>query len=297
MNQPTKAKLPTSGRSLPLSFFGRKTNWWLIAGYLALIVFVFWTIIPIYWMVLTSFKSGVSLYNFDEALWPRTFVLDGYRDTLVKSPFPTFFMNSFIVAVSTTIVSAILGSLAAYAITRLHFLGRNVSARVLVAAYLAPSSMLFIPMYALMSWLKLTNTLWGLALAYLTFTIPFCTWMLIGYFKSIPVELEEAALVDGANRFTALWRIIVPLSAPAMVVVAIFAFTLSWNEFTYALVLVQRKDVVTAPIGLTFFQVGDMLNWVAIMAAATMMSIPPVLLYLVGQRWVVSGWTMGAVKG
>jgi multiple sugar transport system permease protein len=295
MNQPVKAKLPTSGRSL--RFFGRKTNWWLIAGYLALIVFVFWTIIPIYWMVLTSFKSGVSLYNFDEALWPRTFVLDGYRDTLVKSPFPTFFMNSFIVAVSTTIVSAILGSLAAYAITRLHFLGRNVSARVLVAAYLAPSSMLFIPMYALMSWLKLTNTLWGLALAYLTFTIPFCTWMLIGYFKSIPVELEEAALVDGANRFTALWRIIVPLSAPAMVVVAIFAFTLSWNEFTYALVLVQRKDVVTAPIGLTFFQVGDMLNWVAIMAAATMMSIPPVVLYLVGQRWVVSGWTMGAVKG
>jgi multiple sugar transport system permease protein len=121
--------------------------------------------------------------------------------------------------------------------------------------------------------------------------------MLIGYFKSIPVELEEAALVDGANRITALWRIIIPLSAPAMVVVAIFAFTLSWNEFTYALVLVQKKEVVTAPIGLTFFQVGDMLNWVAIMSAATMMSIPPVLLYLIGQRWVVAGWTMGAVKG
>ncbi len=277
--------------------FQRRINWWMVAGYTVLIIFTIWAVVPIYWMVLTSFKTGVSLYNFDEALWPRALVLDGYRDTLLRSPFPTFFLNSFLVAASTTILSAVLGSFAAYAITRLRFTGKNGAARVLVAAYLAPSSMLFIPMFALMVWLKLSNTLFGLGLSHLTFTIPFCTWMLIGYFKSIPVELEEAALVDGATRITALWRIIVPLSAPAMVVVAIFAFTLSWNEFTYALVLVQKKEVMTAPVGLTFFQVGDMLNWVAIMAAATLMSLPPVIMYLVGQRWVVAGWTMGAVKG
>jgi multiple sugar transport system permease protein len=187
--------------------------------------------------------------------------------------------------------------MAGYAISRLHFRGRALMARTLIYSYLVPASILFIPLFVLMVRLGLTNSLVGLSLAYLTFTVPFCTWMLIGYFRTVPVELEEAALVDGATKWTVLWRIIVPLSAPAMVVVAVFSFTLSWNEFLYALVLVQNKEFMTAPVGLTSFQIADQTFWGAMMSASTIMSIPPLLLYLVGQRWVIAGWTLGSVKG
>jgi multiple sugar transport system permease protein len=133
-------------------------------------------------------------------------------------------------------------------------------------------------------------------MTYLTFTVPFATWMLIGYFKSLPIELEEAAMMDGASRLTTLWRIVMPLSAPAVVVVAVFSFTLSWNEFLLALVLLTSKDKLTAPIGLSSYIVADVFYWGQMMAAATLMSIPPLLLYLIGQRWVIAGWTAGAVK-
>ena len=142
----------------------------------------------------------------------------------------------------------------------------------------------------------LRDSLVGLTLAHLTFSVPFSTWVLMGYFKTIPVELEEAALVDGANRFTLLWRIVLPLAAPAVVVCAVFAFTASWRELLYALVLTQAKDKMTAPIGLTAYVVGDTFYWGQMMAAATLLSLPPLLLYLFGQRWVIQGWTAGAVK-
>jgi multiple sugar transport system permease protein len=165
-----------------------------------------------------------------------------------------------------------------------------------VYAYLAPGTILFIPLYVMAGNFGLRDSLAGLVLAHLTFSVPFSTWMLMGYFKTLPVELEEAALVDGASRWIALWRIVLPLAAPAVVVCAVFAFTLSWNEFLYALVLVQAKDKMTAPIGLTSYVVGDTFYWGQMMAAATIVSIPPLLLYLFGQRWVIQGWTAGAVK-
>ena len=207
------------------------------------------------------------------------------------------FMNSLIVAVATTLIAVVLGvdgRLRADPPALLR--ARLRLARVLVYAYLAPGTMLFIPLFVMMNNLGLRDSLVGLVLAHLTFSVPFATWMLMGYFKTIPIELEEAALVDGASRLTALWRIILPLAAPAIVVVAVFAFTLSWNEFLYALVLVQAKDKMTAPIGLTAYVVGDTFYWGQMMAAATIMSLPPLLLYLFGQRWVIQGWTAGAVK-
>jgi multiple sugar transport system permease protein len=148
----------------------------------------------------------------------------------------------------------------------------------------------------MMSNIGLRDNLFGLGLTYLTFSVPFATWMLIGYFKSLPIELEEAAMVDGASRLTILWRIVLPLSAPAIVVVAVFSFTGSWNEFLYALVLISSVDKFTAPVGLTSYQVADVTYWGQLMAAATIMSLPPLLLYLIGQRWVIAGWTAGAVK-
>ena len=186
--------------------------------------------------------------------------------------------------------------MAGYALTRLQFFGRAALARLLIYAYLAPGTILFIPIFMMMNRLGLRDNLLGLILAYLTFTLPFATWMLMGYFRSVPIELEEAALIDGASRWRVLWRIVVPLSLPAIVVAAVFAFTLSWNEFLYALVLLQREDVMTAPVGLSAYVIGDQFYWGQMMAAATIMSLPPLIVYLFGQRWVIAGWAAGAVK-
>jgi multiple sugar transport system permease protein len=275
----------------------RKNRGWLALGYVLILLFAIWAAVPFYWIILTSFKSEGEILTPTASLLPKSFTLNHYTSTFVKTGFPGFIKNSRIVALSTTALSVVVGSMAGYAITRLRFRWRDSLARILIYSYLVPGSILFIPLFALMVWLKLTNSLVGLSLAYLTFTVPFCTWMLIGYFRTIPLELEEAALVDGATRWTVLWRIIVPLSAPAMVVVAVFSFTLSWNEFLYALVLIQNKDYMTAPVGLNSFQVADQTYWGAMMAASTLMSLPPLLLYLVGQRWVIAGWTLGSVKG
>jgi multiple sugar transport system permease protein len=284
-------------RSIPIvSYLAKKDRGWLLLGYLIIAVLAIWTIIPIYWQILTSFKSEAEINTVEVVLFPREFTFYHYYEVFATSKFPIFFRNSFAVAFATMIVAMVFGSMGGYAMTRLRFLGRTTLARLLIYSYLAPGSILFIPIYAMFVTLGLTNSLVGVAIAYLTFTVPFCTWMLMGYFRSIPHELEEAALVDGATRWIALWRIIVPLAAPALVVVAVFSFTLSWNEFVYALVLLQKEDLLTAPVGLTYFTIGDTTYWGAMMAASSLMMLLPVALYFFAQRWVVSGWTLGAVK-
>ncbi len=284
-------------RTLPLvGYLGKRNRGWLLLGYLILLAAALWTIVPIYWMILTSVKTEAEINTVEVVFFPQHFSLEHYLAVFTASKFPLFFRNSFVIAAVTTAAATFVGSMGAYSLTRLRFVGRKTFARLLVYSYLAPGSILFIPIYAMFVRLGLTNNLGGVSLAYLTFTVPFCTWMLMGYFRSIPVELEEAALVDGATRWTALWRIIVPLAAPAFVVVAVFSFTLSWNEFTYALVLLQQEDLLTAPVGLTYFTIGDTTYWGSMMAASSLMMLLPVLLYLLGQRWVVSGWTLGAVK-
>jgi multiple sugar transport system permease protein len=279
------------------SWIARKNRGWYLLAYLGLAVLSLWTILPFYWQVATSLRSDVDLYSPTVSLIPRTVTLEHYQQVFgPSSQFLVQFENSVVVALATTFVAIILGALAGYALTRLSFFGRAGLARILVYAYLAPGTLLFIPLFVMMNNLNLRDTLVGLMLAHLTFAVPFSTWMLMGYFRGLPIELEEAAMVDGASRLQALWRIVMPLAAPAVVVVAVFAFTLSWNEFLYALVLVQATDKMTAPIGLTSYVVADVFYWGQMMAAATVMSVPPLLLYLFGQRWVVQGWTAGAVK-
>lgn len=279
------------------AFLSQKDRGWLALGYLILAAITVWTMLPVYWMIVTSIKPDAAAYDVQTSILPSAATLQHYATVLFNSQFPVFFRNSFLVAVGATILATIVGSMAGYSLMRLRFAGRVAIARLLIYSYLAPGSVLFIPIFMMMVKLKLTNSLPGLTLGYLTFTVPFSTWMLMGYLRSIPRELEEAALVDGATRWTALWRIVLPLAAPALVVVAVFSFTLSWNEFLYALVLVQKPNVMTAPVGLAALQVGDVFYWGEMMAAATVMSIPPLLLYFFGQRWVVAGWTVGAVKG
>ena len=266
-------------------------------GNALLVVMLVWTLMPFYWMVATSLKKDKEIYGFEATLIPRQPNLDAYRRLFAQTPFVLYLRNSTIIAVSTTVASLVLGCLGAYALARLRFRGRTFIARGLIFTYLVPQSLLFIPLFAVMAALALTDTLKGLTLAYLGFTLPFCTWLLLGYFRSVPLELEEAALVDGCSRLGALVRIILPMSLPALAVVAFFSFTQAWNEFLYANVFVNSVDARTITTGLTLFVVEDVFFWGPMMAAACLATVPPVVVYLVFQRWVVKGLTLGAVKG
>ena len=266
-------------------------------GNLLLAVMLVWTLVPFYWMVATSLKADREIYGFEATLVPHHPTLAAYRRLFAQTPFLKYVRNSTVIAVSTTVASLVFGCLGAYALARLRFPGRALVARGLVFTYLVPPSLLFIPLFAVMSTLRLTDSHEGLILAYLGFTVPFCTWLLMGYFRSVPLELEEAALVDGCSRMGSLLRVILPMSLPALAVVAFFSFTQAWNEFLYAQVFVNSVEVRTVTTGLTLFIVEDVFFWGPMMGAAFLATIPPVAIYLVFQRWVVKGLTLGAVKG
>ena len=273
----------------------RRAFKWLGNG--LLVVMLVWTLVPFYWMFATSIKKDKEIYGFEATLIPRQPTLDGYRRLFATTPFVKYMRNSAIISVSTTLASLVFGCLGAYALARLRFPGRALIARGLIFTYLVPPALLFIPLFTVMSTLALTDTRTGLTLAYLGFTVPFSTWLLLGYFRSVPFELEEAALVDGCSRLSALLRVILPMSLPALAVVAFFSFTQAWNEFLYANVFVNSVEVRTITTGLTLFIVEDVFFWGPMMGAACIATLPPLLLYLVFQRWVVKGLTLGAVKG
>jgi multiple sugar transport system permease protein len=264
-------------------------------GVLALMVL--WTAIPFYWMIATSLKHDKEIYGYEATLIPERPTLANYATVFRETPYMLYLRNSVVVAVGSTVLSMIIAVLGAYAIARLDFPGRALLARGLVFTYLVPTSLLFIPMFAMMSAFRLTDSLYGLTIAYLGFDVPFCTWLLMGYFKSVPVELEEAARVDGCNRVSALVRIVLPMSLPALVVVTFFSFTHAWNEFLYAHVFTSTTSARTVTTGLVNFMSQDVFFWGPLMASTVMSALPPVLMFLVFQRWVVKGLTLGGVKG
>lgn len=266
-------------------------------GNAALLVMLLWTMIPFYWMIATSLKFDKETYGYEATLIPQRPTLSNYATVFRETPYLLYLRNSVAVAVGSTVLSMIIAVLGAYAIARLNFPGRAFLARTLVFTYLVPTSLLFIPMFALMSALRLTDSLHGLTIAYLGFDVPFCTWLLMGYFKSVPVELEEAARVDGCNRVGALLRIVLPMSLPALVVVTFFSFTHAWNEFLYAYVFTSTTSARTVTTGLVNFMSQDVFFWGPLMASTVMSALPPVLMFLVFQRWVVKGLTLGGVKG
>jgi multiple sugar transport system permease protein len=268
---------------------------WVFATYAALIFFLLWTIIPFIWMMLASVKTNREIYQ-DFTLLPKEVYLGHYQD-LLGGRFMLWMRNSTLVAVVATTLSIILGSLGAYAVTRLRFAGRGLMARGLIFTYLIPGSLLFIPLFQIVAWLDLVDSLAGLMLVYPTFTLPFCTWMLLSYFRSIPVELEEAALIDGCSRLGVLFRITMPLSAPAIAVVCLFSFTQSWNEFLYALVFTNSVATRTVTVGLTQMLGEDVFYWGQMMGGSLLAALPPVIMYTLAQRLVIQGLVGGAVKG
>jgi multiple sugar transport system permease protein len=263
---------------------------------IGLTIALVWTLFPYAWILSTSLKPNRDIF-VESSIIPARFTLEHYEYIFRNDDFRTYFKNSALVAVSTTFIAMIIAVLAAYALTRLRFAGREFVARATIVTYLIPASLLFIPLFQVAFQLHLTDKVWGLVVIYLIFSVPFSTWMTISYFNTVPSELQDAALVDGASRLRALFSIFIPLSLPALAVVALFTFTVAWNEFLFALLLIGRDSQKTIPVGLTEFVRGDTYQWGRLMAGSLIASLPPVLIYFASQRWVVSGLAGGAIKG
>jgi multiple sugar transport system permease protein len=270
----------------------------VVTVYVPLAIFVFVLLFPFYWMAITSFKPNDELYNFKahNPFWISSPTLANVKKLLFQTDYPAWLVNTMTVAVAATFLSIFASVLAAYAITRLRFRGAQTVGLLIFLAYLVPPSILFIPLATMVYGLEIYDTNWALILTYPTFLIPFCTWLLMGYFKSIPYELEECALIDGATRLQILWKITLPLSVPGLISAGIFAFTLSWNEFIYALAFVSSSEQKTVPVGvLTQLVEGDIYHWGSLMAGALLGSVPVALLYSFFVEHYVSSLT-GAVK-
>lgn len=269
----------------------------VVTVYAPLAVFVFVLLFPFYWMVITTFKPNAELLSREgNPFWVLQPTLAHIEKLLFQTSYPQWMWNTVVVSVVSTFTSLAASVLAAYAIERLRFRGARPTGLAIFLAYLVPPSILFIPLAAIVFQLGLFDTRWALILTYPTFLIPFCTWLLMGYFRSIPYELEECALIDGASRWQILVKIILPLSVPGLISAGIFAFTLSWNEFIYALTFVSSSETKTVPVGVvTELVEGDVYHWGSLMAGALLGSLPVAIMYSFFVEHYVSGMT-GAVK-
>jgi multiple sugar transport system permease protein len=270
----------------------------VFALYLPLAFFLVAMLFPFYWMAITSIKPNRELYS--QRVMPLIVhqpTLKHYVDLFEQTNFLTWTANTLLVAVVTTIVSLVLGVMIAYPLARLNFPGAAVVAIGVAATYLVPQPLLFIPMADIINKLDLGNTLSAVMLTYPTLLIPFCAWLLMGYFKSVPRELEEAARIDGASRWQAMLRVVLPLCTPGLLSAGIFAFTLAQNEFLYALIFLTRSEVRTVPVGaITELIRGDVFYWGQLMAAALLGSVPVAVIYSFFVDYYVAGLTAGSVK-
>jgi multiple sugar transport system permease protein len=274
--------------------FKRVFTFWL-----PLIAFIVITLFPFYWMLIASLKPNNELYNLRNfPFWVFNPTLDHYKYLFTNTMYARWLMNTLLIASVSTLISLVFGILAGYALARLRFFGAGALGVAIFVSYLVPQTLLFIPMFDVIKTLNIGDTYWALILTYPTFLIPFCTALLMGYFKSIPRELEESALIDGSSRMRALVEIVLPLAMPGILSAGIFAFTLSWNEFIYALVFVTTTPMKTLPVGVVNELIrGDVFFWGSLMAGALLGSVPVALIYSFFVEYYVAGLTAGAVKG
>ena len=270
-----------------------------IALHLGLAPFLLFAVFPFYFMALTSLKTDRELY--DRTAVPLLIrqgpTLDHYKTLIKDTAFLTWTKNSLLITLIATTASVVIGTVAAYALARLRFFGVGPFGMGIFVTYLVPTSLLFLPLAQVVHWLWLADSKWALVVTYPTFLVPFCTWLLMGYFRTVPKEVEECAMVDGATRIQALMRIVLPIAIPGLVCAALFAFTLSWNEFIYALTFTSSSEEITASVGITQELIrGDIYYWGGLMAGAVLGSVPIVILYVFFLDYYVSGLTAGAVK-
>ena len=269
----------------------------VVTVYIPLFIFLFVLLFPFYWMVVTSFKPNAELLSSSgNPFWIINPTIDHYKRLLFHTEYPSWMWNTILISVTATFGSLAASVLAAYSIERLRFKGSRHVGMGIFLAYLIPPSILFIPLATMVFQVGIFDSKLALILTYPTFLIPFCTWLLMGYFRSIPFELEECALIDGATRWQILVKIVLPLAVPGLISAGIFAFTLSWNEFIYALTFISSSENKTVPVGvITELVEGDVYHWGPLMAGALMGSLPVAIMYSFFVEYYVSGMT-GSVK-
>ncbi|PYG88722.1 multiple sugar transport system permease protein/raffinose/stachyose/melibiose transport system permease protein [Ruminiclostridium sufflavum DSM 19573] len=258
------------------------------------------TLFPFVWMISTSFKPANEVYSYPPTFVPVEASISGYIEILTKNSssfnFIKWTANSAVIAVFTTIFAMLIASLGGYGLSRFKFKCKGALTYTILTSQVLPGSLLIVPLYIIMSNLKLLDTHLGLILAYATFSVPFCTWMMKGFFDTIPASIDEAAMVDGANRFGLFTTIIIPLTAPGLVATGLFSFITGWNEYLFASVFMKNYKNWTLPVGIASFQGQYTTNWATIMAGSVLITLPVVVLFLLLQKHLVSGMTAGAVK-
>ncbi|MCB0072427.1 MAG: carbohydrate ABC transporter permease [Caldilineaceae bacterium] len=270
---------------------GQKILYYSLLVLLALVI-----LFPIYYMLLISLKLPKDIYRSPSIL-PINATLRNYVDLFVKMGFLVNLRNSLIVCGMATLISVFISCMAAYSLVRLKYRYRDWIGRLILFTYLTPSALLFIPLAVIIARLGMGNTLYGLIFVYLTFATPLSTWLLMGYFRAIPADLEEQAMVDGSTRLQAMLRIVLPLTAPGLVAVSVFTFTGAWNELLLALIFITSPTKHTVPVAVSYLITGDVFRWGLIMAASVSAAVPVMVLYFLAQRFVVQGLAAGAVKG
>jgi multiple sugar transport system permease protein len=267
------------------------------AGWILLAVVLVVALFPPYFMMVTALHPPSLSFSRTPTLFSTDLSLRAFTELFDKYPYASWMSNTLIVSVSSTVLAVTIATLAAYSLSRLRYPGRSALSSAVFFAYLFPPTLLFIPMFIVLNSLHMLNWLPALVAVYLTFSIPFCTWLLKAYFLSIPRELEDAAQMDGATRLQSMTLVVLPLATPGMAVASIYSFTLAWNEYLYAFTLLSDQEKFTLATGLTKLIFGDVFLWGMIMAGGVLMSLPLLVLYFAAQRYIVAGLSAGAVKG
>jgi multiple sugar transport system permease protein len=277
----------------------RERRWALIGAYAALAVFVVFFLTPPFNMLMTSLKSSAEIADVSGNPWLVSRpTLENYWALLTHGSYPTHFRNSLIVTLCTVAITMLVAVPAAFALSRMGFWGSGVLATGVFLTYLVPETLLFIPLFQTVGSLGLYNNLWAMVLIYPTITVPFATWIMIGYFSSVPKELDEAALIDGAGHLQMLWKIFIPVALPGILAATIFAFTVSWAQFLYPLAFLVSSDQMVLTVGIVSDLIrGDTFQWGMIMAGALMAALPPLLVYAFLMDYYIAGLTAGATKG
>ena len=292
--------VPAGKAARARSSLRRSRRWALFTSYFFLILFAIFFLMPPYYMVVTALKSDAEMARLATNPW---FIFDGvtldqFRILLTQTDFLIFFKNTVIVTVCVVAITMVISVLAAFALGRMRFWGSSILATGIFLTYLVPDTLLFIPMFQIVKSIGLLNSYWGMVLVYPTLTVPFCTWIMIGYFQSIPKELDEAALIDGAGHMQMLLKIFIPVALPGIIAAMIFAFTVSWAAFVYPMAFLYSSDQQVLTVGtVTSLIRGDVYKWGMLMAGALVAAAPPLVIYAFLMDYYIAGLTAGATKG